>query len=169
MLYGPTIDRIRPSQSYSWRMQEVLLGTDSCNAFRIMNKEPGTDISVESLIVLFGVGNFLTFVNAGPIYDQSKSIIYYLKHTFEVSSIYIFRIQKALIIFDTFQATQGIIVALCWGFFTTEFRAFLKSLQRKCNAQYVASQHILQSKRDSTLPITNSGTIFDMHMNNNSQ
>ena len=66
------------------------------------------------------------------------------------------------------KATQGIMVALCWGFFTTEFRAFVKSLQRKCNAQYVATQHIQQSKRDSTLPITNSGTIFDMQLNQNS-
>ena len=60
------------------------------------------------------------------------------------------------------------MVALCWGFFTTEFRAFVKSLQRKCNAQYVTTQHIQQSKRDSTLPITNSGTIFDMQLNQNS-
>ena len=42
-------------------------------------------VFVKSLIVLFGVGNFLTFVDAGPNLEQSQSIIFYLKHTFEVS------------------------------------------------------------------------------------
>jgi len=117
------------------------------------------------LIVLFGVGNFLTFVDAGPYFEQSQSIIYYLKHIFEVRIIFYQQNHQYLCYI---KATQGIMVALCWGFFTTEFRAFVKSLQRKCNAQYVATQHIQQSKRDSTLPITNSGTIFDMQLNQNS-